>query len=212
MRWRSIGVAALQFGRLDRLGARDLEPAGLLLGADAVGRDRLFLRNARRLDGFARGDIGLLDRAVARDFERPDAFVLGDAGGFGWPRARRCQRLPALVAVDLQIARCVCSAAIRLRRRARVSRLRRCQLLRARGFEQFPARGCAPPGRCATSRSLRVRLMPASSSAWLRSISKRAGRLLGADAFGGEHLLARDLRRFYRLLRCDLGFLDCATC
>ena len=71
-------VAALQLGCLDRLGAIDLEPAGLLLGADALGGDRLLLRNPGRFDGFARGDVGFLDRAVARDLERANPLFLGD--------------------------------------------------------------------------------------------------------------------------------------
>ena len=71
-------VAAFQFRCLDRLGAIDLEPAGLLLGADALGGNRLFLRNAGRFDGFARSNLDFLYRPVARDLERANVLFLGD--------------------------------------------------------------------------------------------------------------------------------------
>ena len=71
-------VAPLDLGGLDRFGAVDFEPAGFLLGADALGGDHLLLGNARGLDRFARGDLGFLDRAVARDLERANALFLGD--------------------------------------------------------------------------------------------------------------------------------------
>ena len=58
----------------------------------------------RRLDGFARSNVGFLDRTVARDFERADALLLGDAGGFGGFARGDAGDFERLVAVDLQLA------------------------------------------------------------------------------------------------------------
>ena len=99
------GVAALELGRLDRLGARDLQPPGFPLGADALGGDGLLLHDPGRLDRFARGDVGFLDRAVARDFERADALFLGDARGFGRFARGDAGDFQRLVALDLELAR-----------------------------------------------------------------------------------------------------------
>src|SRR6185436_10917175 len=103
-------IAPFEFGGLDRFGAVDLQSPGFLLGPDTLGGDHLLLGNARRLDGFTRGDIGFLDRAVARDFERAHALFLGNTGGFGClARGDACD-FERLVAFDFELARRVFGA------------------------------------------------------------------------------------------------------
>ena len=68
-------------GFVDRPGALDLAPAGLLLVGDAGVGDDAVLLDAGLLDEFARLDLGFLDRAGTLDLLLPHLAFRGDAGG-----------------------------------------------------------------------------------------------------------------------------------
>ena len=97
------GVAPLQLGGFQHAGALDFERAGVALGLDALGRDRLLLGDAGRLDRFARGDVGFLDGTVAGDLQRADALFLGDAARLRRLACGDAGDLEGLVALDLQL-------------------------------------------------------------------------------------------------------------
>ena len=177
------GVAPLQFGGLDRFGALDFEPAGFLLGPDALGGDRLLLGDARGLDRFAGGDVGLLDGAVAGDFERANALLLGDAGGLGRLARGDAGDLERLVALDFQLA------AWPARRAMRSAASVRSRAIRA-----------ASTACCASI-----------SASWMVRTCcdlQRAGALVGGDALDIDVVVWAMRGLFGRLAGRDLGLVD----
>ena len=114
MRWRSMASRRLISAASSTLGALDLERARFLLGLDALGRDRLLLRDAGGLDRL-RGRRCRLPRrrGCGRSPASGRALPGRCADGFASALARRdCRRLQRLVALDLQL-RVFCSAAMR---------------------------------------------------------------------------------------------------
>ena len=148
--------------------AGDFELARLALGCDQLGGGLLLLGDARGARRLPRGDLGLLDRALARDLLLLGLLLAHDAGQRDLLLLRDPRRLDRLARGDVGfLDRAV-----------------------ARDFER---RGRAPPARCAALRSPRAPRCPASSSAWLRSISSLRVACSAAMRSAASALLARDL-------------------
>ena len=177
------GVAAPQFGRFDRLGAGDLEATSILLGPNALGGDRFFLRDSGRFDRLTRRDVGRLDRPVARDFERADRALPAQCAS---PRSTSRAAMPASSTVWLRAIsseRVACSAAMRSAARILLARdLRRLDRL--------------------LSGDLRLLDRPRARD------FQRARALVGRDPLGVDRRHLRNAQLLGRLARGDLGFLE----
>ena len=82
MRWRSTLSRFLISSASSDRRALDLQSLGREFGSDAFRGNRLFLGDARLLDGFARGNLRPVEGLVARDLESTHALLLRDAGRF----------------------------------------------------------------------------------------------------------------------------------